>query len=194
MVVTAKTPRGGTPPRRIELDQPKDDGQSANNAGSQKKRKGASGDTCSANDDSKRTTKSPKRSSAKGDNDEDEAAGAKGAPGGHKRLTVPNGHKASSTQGAGTKNNVNSATPSPDGDAEHNKQGAEDADPNKQRANEKSQETLRSNKHSANESSLSRDSSMQTPVLNTTVSKTGFFQFGKTQKSNLTIICHPSLS
>ncbi len=39
------------------------------------------------------------------------------------------------------KNNVSGATPSPDGDAEHNKQGAEDADPNEQGANEKSQET-----------------------------------------------------
>jgi hypothetical protein len=105
-----------------------------------------------------------------------------------------NGCKASSTQGAGTKNNVDGATPSPDCDAEHNEQGAEDADPNKQRANEKSQETSRSNERSANESSLSHDSSMQTPVLDTTVSKTVFFQFGKTQKSNLTIIRHPSLS
>jgi hypothetical protein len=83
---------------------------------------------------------------------------------------------------------------SPDGDAEHNEQGAEDADPNKQGANEKSQEILRSYERSANESSLSHDSSMQTPVRNTTVSKTGFFQFGKTQKSNLTIIRHPSSS
>jgi hypothetical protein len=84
--------------------------------------------------------------------------------------------------------------PSPDGDAEHNKPGAEDADPNKQGANEKSQETSRSNKCSTNESSLSQDSSMQTPVPNNTVSKTGFFQFEKTRKSNLTIIRHPSLS
>ncbi len=83
--------------------------------------------------------------------------------------------KASSTQGAGTKNNIDGATTSPDGDAEHNKQGAEDADPNEQGANEKSQETSRSNKRSANESSLSHDSSMQTLVRNTTVSKTGFF-------------------
>jgi hypothetical protein len=118
----------------------------------------------------------------------------KGAPGGHERLTAPSGCKVSSTQGAGTKNNLDGTTPSPDGNAEHNKQGAEDADPNEQRANEKSQETSRSNKRSANESSLSHDSSMQMPVLNTTVSKTGFFQFGKTRKSNLTIICHPSLS
>ncbi len=139
-------------------------------------------------------TKSRKQSSAKGNNDEDKATGAKGAPGGRERLTVPNGHKASSTQGAGTKNNVDGATPSPDGDAEHNKQGAEHADPNKQGAHEKSQETSRSNKRSANESSLSHNSSMQMPVRDTTVSKTGFFQFGKTRKSNLTIICHPSLS
>ncbi len=100
---------------------------------------------------------------------------------GHERSTAPNGRKASSTQGAGTKNNVNGTTPSPDGNAEHNEQGAEDADPNKQGVNEKSQETSRSNKRSANESSLSHDSSMQTPVWNTTVSKTGFFQFGKTR-------------
>jgi hypothetical protein len=118
MVVTAKTPRGGTPPRRIEPDQPKDNGQSANNAQSRKKCKGALRDTCSANDDGKTTTKSRKRSSDEGDNNEDEAAGAKGAPGGHKRSTASNGRKASNTQGAGTKNNVNSATPSPDGDAE----------------------------------------------------------------------------
>ncbi len=78
------------------------------------------------------TTKSRKQSSAEGDNDEDEAAGAKGAPGGHECSTAPNGHKASSTQGAGTKNNVDGTTPSPDGDAEHNNQGAKDADPNKQ--------------------------------------------------------------
>ena len=135
MAVTAKTPRGGTPPRRIEPDQPKNNGQSANDAQSQKKRKGASGDTCSAKDDGKRTTKSRKRSSAKGHIDEDEAAGAKGAPGGHERSTVPNGRKASSTQGAGTKNNVDGAAPSPDGNAEHNEQGAEDADPNEQGAN-----------------------------------------------------------
>ena len=109
-------------------------------------------------------------------------------------MMVPNGRKASSIQGAGTKNNVDSATPSPDGDAEHNDQGAKDADPNKQGANEKSQGTSRSNERSANESSLSHDSSMQTPVRNTTVSKIVFFQFGKTQKSNLTIIRHPSLS
>jgi hypothetical protein len=82
---------------------------------------------------------------------------------------MPNGHKASSTQDAGTKNNVNGATPSPDGNAEHIKQGAEDADPNEQGANEKSQETSRSNKRSANESSLSHNSSMQMPVWNTTV-------------------------
>jgi hypothetical protein len=107
---------------------------------------------------------------------------------------APNGRKASSTQGAGTKNNVNGAMPSPDGDAEHNDQGAKYADPNEQGANEKSQETSRSNKRSANESSLSHNSSMQTPVWNTTVSKVVFFQFGKTQKSNLTIIRHPSLS
>ena len=80
------------------------------------------------------TTKSRKRSSAKGDNNEDEAAGAKGAPGGHERSTAPNSRKASSTQGAGTKNNVDGTTTSPDGDAEHNKQGAEDADPNEQGA------------------------------------------------------------
>jgi hypothetical protein len=194
MAVTAKTPRGGTPRQRIELDQPKDNCQSANNVQSQKKRKGASGDTCSANDDGKTTTKSRKWSSAKGDNDEDKAAGAKGAPGGHEHSTAPNGRKASSTQDAGTKNNVNGATPSPDDDAEHNEQGAEDADPNKQGANEKSQEFSRSNERSANESSLSHNSSVQTPVRNTTVSKTGFFQFGKTRKSNLTIIRHLSLS
>ncbi len=69
---------------------------------------------------------------------------------------------------------------SPDGDTEHNEQEAEDADPNKQEANEKSQETSNSNKRSANESSSSHDSSMQTPVRNTTVSKPIFFQFGKT--------------
>jgi hypothetical protein len=194
MVVTAKTPQGGTPPRCIEPDQPKDDGQSANNARSRKKRKGASGDTCSANNDGKTTTKSRKQSSAEGHIDEDEAAGAKGAPGGHKHLTAPNGRKASSTQGAGTKNNVDGATPSPDGDAEHNDQGAKDADPNEQGANEESQETSRSNERSANESSLSHDSRMQTPVWKTTVSKIVFFQFGKTQKSNLTIIHHPPLS
>ncbi len=96
------------------------------------------GDTCSANDDGKTTTKSRKQSSAEGDNDEDKAAGTKGAPGGHEHSTAPNDRKASSTQGAGTKNNVDSATPSPDGDVEHNEQGAEDADPNEQRANEKS--------------------------------------------------------
>jgi hypothetical protein len=151
------------------------------------------GGTCSANNDGKRTTKSRKRSSGKGYIDEDEAAGAKGALGGHERSMAPNGRKVSSTQGAGTKNNINGATPSPYGDAEHNKHGAKDADPNKQGANEKSQETSRSNKHSSNESSLSHDSSMQTPVRNTTVSKTGFLQFGKTRKSNLTIIHHPSL-
>ena len=95
-------------------------------------------------------------------------------------MTAPNGRKASSTQGAGTKNNVDGTTPSPDGNAEHNDQGAKDADPNEQGANEKSQETSRSNKRSANESSLSHDSSMQTPVRNTTVSKIVFFQFGKT--------------
>jgi len=194
MAVTAKTPQGGTPPWRIEPDQPKDNGQSANDVRSRKKRKGASGDTCSANDNGKTTTKSRKRSSAEGHIDEDKAAGAKRAPGGHERLTVPNGCKASSTQGAGTKNNVDGTTPSPDGDAEHNDQGAKDADPNEQGANEKSQETSRSNKRSANESSLSHDSSMQMPVRNTTVSKIVFFQFGKTQKSNLTIIRHPSLS
>jgi hypothetical protein len=194
MAVTAKTPRGGTPPWRIEPDQPKDDGQSANNAQSGKKRKGASGDTCSANNNGKTTTKSRKWSSAEGHIDEDEAAGAKGAPGGHERLTAPNGRKASSTQGAGTKYNVDGAMPSPDGNAEHNDQGAKDADPNEQGANEKSQETSRSNEHSTNESSLSHDSSMQMPLQNTTVSKIVFFQFGKTRKSNLTIICHPSLS
>jgi hypothetical protein len=180
MAVTAKTPRGGTPPWRIEPDQPKDNSQSANDVRSRKKRKGASGDTCSANNDGKTTTKSCKRSSAKGDNNEDKAAGVKGAPGGHERSTAPNSRKASSTQGAGTKNNVDGDMPSPDGNAEHNEQGAEDADPNKQGANGKSQGTSRSNESSANESSLSHDSSMQTPVQNTTVSKTGFFQFGKT--------------
>jgi hypothetical protein len=194
VAVTAKTPRGGTPPWRIEPNQPKDDGQSANDARSQKKRKGASGVTCSSNDDNKTTTKSRKRSRAKGHIDEDEAAGAKGATGGHERSRAPNGRKASSTQGAGTKNNVNGTTPSPDDDAEHNNQGAQDVDPNEQGANEKSQETSRSNKRSANESSLSHDSSMQMPVHNTTVSKIVFFQFGKTRKSNLTIIRHPSLS
>ncbi len=84
MAVTAKTPRGGTPPWRIEPNQPKDDGQSANDARSQKKCKGASGDTCSTNDDGKTMTKSRKRSSAEGDNDEDKSAGAKEAPGGQK--------------------------------------------------------------------------------------------------------------
>jgi hypothetical protein len=194
MAVTAKTPQGGTPPWCIEPNQPKDDGQSANDARSQKKRKGALGDTCSANNNSKTTTKSRKRSSAKGNNDEDKATGTKEAPGGHECSTAPNSRKASSTQSAGTKNNVDGATPSPNGNAEHNKQGAEDADPNKQGANEKSQETSRSNERSAYESSLSHDSSMQVPVRNTTVSKTVFFQFGKTRKSNLTIIRHPSLS
>ncbi len=140
------------------------------------------------------TTKSRKRSSAEGHINEDEAAGAKGAPGGNERSTAPNGRKVYSTQGAGTKNNVNGATPSPDGDAEHNDQGAKDADPNEQGANKKSQETSRSNERSANESSLSHDSSMQMPVRNTTVSKKKKIQFGKTQKSNLTIIRHPSLS
>jgi hypothetical protein len=81
MAVTAKTLQGGTPPWRIEPDQPKDNGQSANNPQSQKKRKGASGDTCSANNDGKTTTKNCKRSSSKGDNNKDKAAGAKRAPG-----------------------------------------------------------------------------------------------------------------
>ncbi len=99
----SQIPQGGTPPWRIEPDQPKDDGQSANDARSRKKRKGASGDTCSANDNGKTTTlKNHKRSSAKGHIDEDEAAGAKGAPGGHEHLTAPNDRKASSIQGAGT--------------------------------------------------------------------------------------------
>ncbi len=140
-------------------------------------------------------TKSRKRSSAKGHIDEDKDAGAKGAPGGHKRSTAPNGRKASSTQGAGKKNNVDVATPSPDGNAEHNNQGAKYADPNEQGANEKSQETSRSNECCANESSLSHNSSMLTPVQNTTVSKIVFSNLEKkTQKSNLTIIRHPSLS
>jgi hypothetical protein len=77
------------------------------------------------------TTKSRKRSRAEGHIDEDEDAGVKGAPGGHERSTAPSGRKASSTQGAVTKNNVDGATLSHDGDAEHNDQGAKDADPNK---------------------------------------------------------------
>jgi hypothetical protein len=145
MAVTAKTPQGGTPPWRIEPNQPKHEGQSANDGRSRKKRKGALGDTCSANNDGTMTTKHRKWSSAEGHINEDKAAGTKGAPGGHERSKAPNGRKASSTQGAGTKNNVDGATPSPDGNAEHNKQGAKDADPNKQGANEKSQETSRSN-------------------------------------------------
>ncbi len=119
MAVTAKTPQEGTPPWRIEPDQPKDDGQSANDVRSRKKRKGASGDTWSANDDGKTTTKSRKRSSAEGHIDEDKAAGAKEARGGHERSTAPNSRKVSSTQSAETKNNVDGATPSPDGNAEH---------------------------------------------------------------------------
>jgi hypothetical protein len=38
-------------------------------------------------------TKSRKQSSAEGNNDEDKAAGAKGAPGGHECSTAPNGSK-----------------------------------------------------------------------------------------------------
>ncbi len=141
---------------------------------------------CNANDNGKTVTKSQKRSSAEGDNDEDKAAGANGAPGDNKRLMAPNGCEASGTQGAGSKNDVDSATTPPDGDAETNEQGAEDTGHNEQGANEKSQGTSTSNNCSCgNESSLSLDQSMQTPVRNTSVSKNGYFQFGKTQ--NLTL-------
>ncbi len=95
------------------------------------------------------------------------------------------------------KNDVDGATTPPDGDAETNEQGAgEDTGHNEQGANEKSQGgTSTSNDCSRdNESSLSLDLSMQTPVRNTSVSKNGFFQSGKTQKSNFTIIRHTSLS
>ncbi len=140
-------------------------------------------------------TKSQKRSSAEGNNNEDKATGANGAPGDNEHLTAPNGCEASGTQGAGSKNDVNGATTPPDGDAETNKQGAEDTGHNEQGANEESQGTSTSNDCSrGNESSLSLDQSMRTPVRNTSVSKNGFFQFGKTQKSNFTIICHTSLS
>jgi hypothetical protein len=137
-------------------------------------------------------------SSAEGNKDEDEAVGANGAPGDSKRSTTHNGRKAASgTQGAGSKNDVDGATMPPDCDAETNEQGAgEDTGHNKQGANEKSQGgTSTSNDCSrGNESSLSLDQNMQTPVRNTLVSKNGFFQSGKTQKSNFTIIHHTSLS
>ncbi len=66
--------------------------------------------------------KSHIRSSAEGNNDEDKAAGgANGAPGDGERSTAHNGREASGTQGAEkSKNNVNSATTPPDGDAETN--------------------------------------------------------------------------
>jgi hypothetical protein len=65
----------------------------------------------------------------------------------------------------------------PDGNAETNEQGAEDTGHNEHGANEKSQGTSTSNNCSrGNESSLSLDLSMQTPVRNNSVSKNGFFQ------------------
>ncbi len=119
-----------------------------------------------ANNDGKTAKKSHIRSSAEGDDKEDKAIGANGAPGDGERSTAHNGREASGTpQGTGSKNDVNGATTPPDGDAETNEQGAEDTGHNEQGANEKSQGTSTSNDCSrGNKSSLSLDQSMQTPV------------------------------
>ncbi len=71
--------------------------------------------------------KSHIRSSAEGNDKEDKAVGANGAPGDGERLTAHNGHEASGTpQGAGSKNDVDGATTPPDGNAETNEQGVSD--------------------------------------------------------------------
>jgi hypothetical protein len=75
-----------------------------------------------ANDNGNTAKKSHKRSSAEGNNDEDKAAGgANGAPGDGECSMAHNGREASGTQGAEeSKNDVDSATTPPDGDAETN--------------------------------------------------------------------------
>ncbi len=79
-----------------------------------------------ANDNGNTARKSHKWSSAEGDDNEDKVAGgANGALGDGERSTAHNGREASGTQGAEeSKNDVNSATTPPDGDAETNEKKA----------------------------------------------------------------------
>ncbi len=205
-----------------------------------------------ANNDGNTPKKSHKRSSAEGDdNDDKPKGGTNGAPGDGDRLTAHNGRKASGTQGAEeSKDDVDSATTPPDGNAEttKNKATKEAKGRKKQSANNDGKTAKKSHIRSSTEGNDDEEKevsangapggrkrstahngrkasgtpqgagskndvdqattppdgdaetnkqrvnlSMQTPVQNNSVSKKGFFQSGKTQKSNLTIIRHTFL-
>ena len=89
-------------------------------------------------------------------------------------MTATDGHDTSSTKG-------NGATTPHDSNAETNLQKDSDTDERYNRNAETNKQ-----KDAVKES----QSIFETPVRNTTVSKNGFFQFGKTQKSNITKIFH----
>jgi hypothetical protein len=99
-------------------------------------------------------------------------------PGDGKRLTATNGRDTSSTKGDG-------ATTPHDSDAETNLQKDSDTDAG-----------YNCNAGSIKQKDAGKESQsiFETPVRNTTVSKNGFFQFGKTRKSNITKIFHNTSS
>ncbi len=113
------TPRGSSRPPLREINQQNNNRQSKTTEAKGQKKRGT-------NNNGNTPKKSHTRSSAEGDNDDDKPkGGANGAPGDGDRLTAQNGREASGTQGTEeSKDDVDSATMPPDGDAETTKNKA----------------------------------------------------------------------
>jgi len=144
-----------------------------------------------ASDDGDAARKSPKRTGAEGDDDKKKDADTNGAPVDSEHLTETelkgNDNKNEDARNNGAPEDCKPLTATDGPDTSSTKHDGpttphnHDADPNPETNEQKDAGT---------------DSHLifETPDRNTTVSKNGFFRFGKTRLSNITIIFHDSSS
>ena len=168
-----------------------------------------------------RPTKSHKRLSAEGDNDKNKDAGTNGPPGDGKRLTATDGHDTSNTKGDSTMtphdhdaetnlqkdadthlsaegdddNNKDAGTNGVPGDGEHlTATNGCDTSSTKRKAATTPHDRGNAETNEQKDAGTVSQSIFEMPVWNTTVSKTGFFQFRKTLKYYITNIFHNTSS
>jgi hypothetical protein len=171
--------------------------------------------------DGNKGDKSRKRSSTEGDDDKNKDTGTNKAPGNGERLTATDGRNTSSTKddGATTPHDCNAETnlqkdadthSSAEGDDNKNKDACTNEAPGdgehltvtdgcdtsstKRKGATTPHDRVNAETNEQKDAGTVSQSIFETPVRNTTVSKNGFFQFGKTRKSNITKIFHNTSS
>jgi hypothetical protein len=175
----------------------------------------------SASYDSDTADKIHKWSSAEGNDDKNKDAGTNGASGDGERLTATNGRDTSSTKGDGTttphdchaETNLQKDADthsSAEGDDNKNKDACTNGAPGdgkrltatndwdtsstKRKGATTPHDCSNAETNEQKDAGTVSQSIFKTPVPNTTVSNIGFFQFGKTRKSNVTKIFHNTSS